>query len=166
MKPDIEIIEINEQAALTIRERTNLESIPERMGRIFSEILTFMGKNRIAPAGAPFAYWHNINPDSIGKGIFDMECGFPISMPVEGEGRIKRSKLPGGRVVTAMHIGSYETLEETYEAVMSWIKENGYQVGEDMWETYLTNPEEEPDKSKWMTKIFLPIKKSKVTRSS
>ncbi len=159
MKPDIEIREIDDQTVLTIRESAPIASIPERMGKIFSEILTFIGKKGIALAGAPFAYWHNMNSDSISKGIFDMECGFPINVPVEGEGRIKRSKLPGGQVITAMHIGSYETLAETYEVVMSWIKENGYQVEENMWETYLTNPAEEPDKSKWMTKIFLPIKK-------
>jgi len=159
MNPDIEIIEIIEQTTLTIREEAKTESVPERMGKIFSEILSFMDKKGIASTGAPFAYWHNMSSDSISKGIFDMECGFPISVLVEDKGRIKRSKLPGGRVITALHIGSYETLTETYEVVMAWIRKNGYQVEENMWETYLTNPAEEPDKSKWMTRIFLPMKK-------
>jgi effector-binding domain-containing protein len=158
MKPDINIKEIREQPTLTIRESAPMASIPDRMGKIFSEIIAFMGKKGIAPAGAPFAYWHNMNSESMSKGIFDMECGFPISMPAVGEGQIKSSKLPGGKAITAMHIGPYETLVETYEAIQAWIKEKGYQVEEDMWETYLTNPCEVPDKSKWMTEIFWPMR--------
>jgi effector-binding domain-containing protein len=158
MKLDIKILEIPEQHALTIREIANMASIPERIGKIFSDVMTLMSKKGIAPVGAPFAYWHNMNSESMSKGVFDMECGFPISRPVEGEGQIRSSKLPGGKVITAMHVGPYETLAETYGLVQAWIKENGYQVEEDMWETYLTNPCEVPDKSKWMTEIFWPIK--------
>jgi len=161
MKPDIKIKEISEQPTITIRENATMASIPVRIGKIYSEIITFMSKKGIAPAGAPFAYWHNMNSESMNKGVFDMECGFPIGAPVEGEGQIKASKLPGGKVATAMHIGPYETLVETYEAMQSWTKEKGYQVEDDMWEAYLTNPCEVPDKSKWMTEIFLPIKQSK-----
>lgn len=158
MKLNIEIKEMSEQPALTIRESANLESIPDRMGKIFSEIMEFMGNKGISPAGAPFAYWHNMNPESMLKGIFDMECGFPVGTPVEGEGLIQASRLPGGKVITAMHIGPYDTLAETYEAVRVRIGELGYEAGQDMWETYLTNPCEVPDKSKWITEIFWPVK--------
>ena len=48
-----------------------------------------------------------------------MECGFPVRVAVDGEGQIKKSKLPGGKVVTTMHIGPYDTLAETYEVVIS-----------------------------------------------
>jgi effector-binding domain-containing protein len=158
MMPDIKIKEIMEQPTLTIRETATMASIPERMGEIFSEIIAFMNKKGIAPAGAPFAFWHNMNSESISKGVFDMECGFPVGMPVEGASQIKASRLPGGKVVAALHIGPYEALAETYEVVQTWIKEKGYLVEEDMWETYLTNPCEVPDKSRWMTEIFWPIK--------
>lgn len=158
MKPDVKIREIKEQPTLVIRESTTMASIPSRMGQIFSEIIAFMAESGISPAGAPFSYWHNMNSESMSKGVFDMECGFPVSMPVEGKGQIKASKLPGGKVINATHIGPYETLAETYEAIQAWIKEKGYKVGEDMWETYLTNPSEVPDKSKWMTEVFWPLK--------
>lgn len=80
------------------------------------------------------------------------------SQPVDGLGRILRSSLPGGKVVTAIHIGPYEALAETYQAIGSWMNENGYRAGEDMWETYLTSPAEVPDKSRWMTQVFWPVK--------
>lgn len=158
MKPDIQIKEIREQPTLTIRESATMATIPERMGQIFSEVIAFMGKKGIVPAGTPFAYWHDMNSESMSKGVFDMECGFPVGVPAQGDGQIKASRLPGGKVITAMHIGPYESLAQTYEAVLAWVNEKGYQVKEDMWETYLTNPCEEPDKTKWMTEIFWPMK--------
>lgn len=158
MKLDIKVIDIEEQTVLSIRETASMPTIPEKIGQIFCEIGGFLGKRGMAPSGAPFAYWHGMTGESIEKGIFDMECGFPVSQPIDGQGRIMRSKLPGGKVVTAMHIGPYETLAQTYLALQSWIKENGYQAGEDMWETYLTNPDEVPDKSRWMTQLFWPVK--------
>ena len=95
MKLGIEIKDLAEQPTLTIRESASLESIPDRMGKIFTEIMAYMEKIGIAPAGAPFAYWHNMNSESMGKGIFDMECGFPVGVAVEGEGKIRASRLPG-----------------------------------------------------------------------
>src|SRR5512136_360466 len=97
---DIKIKEIREQPTLTIRETASMASIPERIGQIFSEIIGLLNKKGISPSGAPFAYWHNMNPESISKGVFDMECGFPVSKLVDGEGQIKASKLPGGNMVT------------------------------------------------------------------
>jgi effector-binding domain-containing protein len=158
MKPEIKIVEIKEQPTLTIRESADLASIPEKMGRIFMEIFAFMQKRGIVPVGPPFSYWHDVFSEAASKGIFDMEAGFPVSRPVESEGRIKAGKLPGGKAVKAVHIGPYETLSETYDAVLSWTKEKGYQVEEYMWETYLTDPDTVPDQSKWMTEIFWPIK--------
>jgi len=95
MKPDIKIKEISERPTITIRESATMASIPVRIGKIYSEIITFMSKKGIAPAGAPFAYWHNMNSESMNKGVFDMECGFPIGAPVEGEGQVKlRRRTP------------------------------------------------------------------------
>lgn len=158
MKVDIRIKDISGQITLVIRESTTIVAIPERMGQIFSEIIDFMNRNGIKPAGAPFAYWHNMNSEGISKGVLDMECGFPIEAPIEGEGQIKASKLPGGKVVTAMHIGPYETLHETYNIIQSWIEENGYEGEDNIWDTYLTNPREAQDESNWMTEISWPIK--------
>ncbi|MGA9097507.1 MAG: GyrI-like domain-containing protein, partial [Methanotrichaceae archaeon] len=75
---------------------------------------------------------------------------------VKGEGMMKSSKLPGGKTATALHIGPYDKLAEAYKAVESWIRDNGYQIAGNSWETYLSMPYEEP--SKIRTQIFWPVK--------
>ncbi len=138
---------------LSIREEVSLPSIPEEIGKIFKEIYEYMMKKGIAPMGPPFSCWHGMNDR-----VFDMESGFPVRCPAEGEGRIKRSTLPGGRAAVAMHIGPYDSLAGTYQALESWIKENGYQAEAYLWEVYMTDPCQEPDPSKWMTRVYWPIK--------
>jgi effector-binding domain-containing protein len=151
MLPDIKIIEIEEQPMLSIRETTSMQSIPEEMGKIFSETLAFMQAKVIAPVGPPFAIWHDMK-----DGMVDMECGFPVASLAEVEGRIRSSKLPGGKVATAIHIGPYDKLGEAYSAIESWIKDKEYQTAGKTWESYLTEPDVEP--SKIRTKIFWPLK--------
>lgn len=158
MKPDIKIVEVEEQPTLSVRENADMSSIAEKMGRIFMEIFAFMQKQGIVPAGPPFSHYRDVFSEATSKGVFDMECGFPVSGPAEGEGHIKAGKLPGGKAVKAVHIGPYQTLSETYEAVMAWAKEKEIRLGDDMWEIYLTDPDREKDSAKWMTEIFWPIK--------
>jgi effector-binding domain-containing protein len=158
MNPEIKIIELKEQPALTIRENISMPQIPEEIGKIYSEICAFMGRKGISPSGAPFSCWHEMNDESMARGVFDMEAGFPVSDAIEGEGRVKKSFLPAGRAVTAIHIGPYQTLAETYQILQSWIDEGGYSAKDYMWEVYLTDPCKEPDQSRWMTQIFWPIK--------
>jgi len=158
MKPDIKIVETKRQPTLAIRESTDLASIPDKMGRIFMEIFAFMQTRGIVPAGPPFAYYYDVNSMAANKGIVDMECGFPVSSPVEGDGRIRAGVLPAGKAISAIHVGPYDKLSETYDAILSWIQENGCQVEENMWETYLTDPCQEPDPAKWRTNIFWPLK--------
>ncbi|MFB3764711.1 MAG: GyrI-like domain-containing protein [Methanotrichaceae archaeon] len=151
MLQDIKVVEVKEQPVLSIRETTSMQSIPQKMGEIFSEIFTLMQKNKIAPVGPPFAYWHDMTGDKI-----DMECGFPVSGSAKGEGRIKSSKLPGGKVATALHIGPYDKLAEAYKAVESWIRDNGYHIAGNSWEAYLSMPDEAP--SKIRTQIYWRVK--------
>jgi effector-binding domain-containing protein len=151
MLQDIKIVEIDEQPVLSIRETAPMQSIPEEIGKIFSETLAFMQANNVAPVGPPFAIWHDMK-----DGMVDMECGFPIAEPAKVEGRIRNSKLPGGKVATAIHIGPYDKLGEAYSTIESWIKDNGYQTAGKTWESYLTQPDVEP--SKIRTEIFWPVK--------
>lgn len=151
MLQDIKVVEVKEQPVLSIRETTSMSSMPEKMGEIFSEIYAFMQKKAITPVGPPFAYWHGMD-----SGTADMECGSPVSESAKGEGRIKSSKLPGGKAATALHIGPYDQLGEAYKAVESWISDNGYQIAGSPWESYLTMPDVEP--SKIRTQIYWPVK--------
>ncbi len=65
--------------------------------------------------------------------------------------------LPAGRAFEAMHVGPYETLPETYGAIMAKMQAEGLTPGDAMWEYYLSDPAAEPDPAVWKTLIIWPV---------
>jgi effector-binding domain-containing protein len=54
-------------------------------------------------------------------------------------------------------VGPYDTLGETYAALMRWIGEQGRVVAGPMWEVYWTDPGTEPDPARWRTEVIIPV---------
>jgi effector-binding domain-containing protein len=153
MSLEIGLVETKEQDYLGIREVVEVSAIPTKMGELFGELFGFIGKKGIQPVGPPFAYYYSFSPKKI-----DMECGVPVSKSMGAEGRVQTGKLPSGNALRAVHIGPYDRLEETYNAMMAYAKEMDLDLEETMWECYLTDPESEPDPSKWRTEIFVLVR--------
>ena len=103
--------------------------------------------------GEPFAFYPSEPAD-----LIEVEAGVVTAVPVETSGEVVVSSLPGGRVVTALHVGPYEQLENSYRDLLAELDRAGLAlrpVG--MWEVYLTDPDEEPDPAKWRTRLYVPI---------
>lgn len=49
-------------------------------------------------------------------------------------------ELPGGKAVSLIHKGPYETISRSYEKVMAYIKEKGYTPKLPIREIYLKGP--------------------------
>ena len=69
----------------------------------------------------------------------DMEPCFPVRKAVEVEG-ISVRELPGGRCVSLMHKGSYDELGRSYEKILAYIREKGYQALLPSREVYIKGP--------------------------
>jgi DNA-binding transcriptional MerR regulator/effector-binding domain-containing protein len=73
------------------------------------------------------------------KEIADFETCVPIKKgkPVAG---IDVRELPGGRCVSLLHKGPYSELSRSYEKIMIYCKEKGYEIGVPCREVYLKGP--------------------------
>lgn len=60
-------------------------------------------------------------------------------------------------MVETTYVGPYDTMDSAYSALERYFAENGLVQGDVMWESYLTDPEEEPDPAKWETRISWPV---------
>ena len=79
-------------------------------------------------AGPPVTLYHD--PEWIEDAV-DLELVVPVGGGVEHletpAGRImKPGEVPGGQVAVAVHVGPYETIHETYQALGTWIEEHDY----------------------------------------
>jgi effector-binding domain-containing protein len=69
----------------------------------------------------------------------DMEPCFPIRKAVEVEG-VSVRELPGGRCISLLHKGPYEELGRSYEKILAYIREKGYQTLLPSREVYIKGP--------------------------
>ena len=82
----------------------------------------------------------------------------PVESDVKGNDLVRNSELPGGEVVSLMHVGPYDQLDTAHEMIKTWMSEQGRESKADPWEVYITDPEEEKDSAKWETLVRWPIK--------
>jgi effector-binding domain-containing protein len=150
---DYEIVDLEPQLTAVVRGVHPIAELPGFFQRAYGELFHMLGRNGIAPIGEPIAFYPSEPSD-----VVEVEAGVVVDWEVEPDGEVCASTLPGGRVVTALHVGPYETLEQTYRALLADMEAAGLvQRTGGMWEQYLTDPDAEPDQSKWQTRIFLPI---------
>jgi hypothetical protein len=68
---------------------------------------------------------------------------------------VRAGVLPECRAVQAMHVGSYDTLGTTHDAVKQWMREEGLNASDDMWEYYLSDQSTDP--ATWRTQVVWPV---------
>lgn len=115
----------------------------------YGEVVEFLRGQDKAPAGHPFARYHQLP-----GGRFEVEAGFPVAASVDSDGKTSASSLPGGRVAVAVHVGPYDTLGESYASVAEWLRLRDAVAAGDPWEIYHDPPTGDP--SAWRTEIVQP----------
>jgi effector-binding domain-containing protein len=88
---------------------------------------------------------------------FHVEAGFPVGRAIYGTDEIVGSSLPGGTVAITTHVGSYDGMEATYEALATWLDSRGSVPMGDPWEIYFSEPTDPP--GTWRTDIVQPYVK-------
>lgn len=63
-----------------------------------------------------------------------------MSAAVTPDGEVSPFELPGGRVVTGIHVGAYESLATSDRQLTEWAAAEGHSLAAHMWESYLTDP--------------------------
>ncbi|MGO1053408.1 GyrI-like domain-containing protein [Crossiella sp. CA198] len=134
---------------------TTFHLVADRIGEIVGLLLS-RGQEI---AGAPFLRYHVIDMDA----ELVVEAGVPVAEPQPGEGEIKPGELPAGRYVTLIHHGHPDGLIETITGMFAWAEAQGLtwdmttSAQGEHWgcrmESYLTNPQVEPDMNKWDTEL-------------
>lgn len=153
MRSEFGTREIEAQPYLGIRATAAMGELGSIMGPLFGEVYGYIQQAGQHPVGMPFSIYHSMAGQTV-----ELECGMPVSGPMDGTERIRACQLPAGKVATASHFGSYDELGDTWTALKEWVKSQGLEAAAAPWEVYVTDPEREPDQSKWRTDIFFPVR--------
>ena len=144
------------------RTQVTLQELGTVIPQLHSEVYAWLRQQGIAPAGAPFIRYRVINM----MAELDIELGVPVASSVAGDERICADVLPAGRYATLIYTDVARGIEAN-AALLKWGAQQG--LVWDMWtaengdrwgarlESYLTDPQEEPDPTKWETAVAIRL---------
>lgn len=154
MERTIEVKELADQPILSVRFRTSLAAIGDDLGKAYGAIFGYIGRAGAVPVGPPGTLYYG---EEFSEDDVDAEAYAPVAEVMPGEGEVVGRLLPGGKVASTMHAGSYQSIGDAYEAVMTWMSENGYKPSGPAREVYLTDPNAVKDPAGNRTEVVFPI---------
>lgn len=148
-----EVVAIDPQHAAVVRAEVPVEELPSVFDRAFHAVVEAVQAQGLEITGPPFGFYPRMPAETV-----EVAAGFPVTGPVTPIGEVTALELPGGRAVTAMHVGSYDALAQTYDELVEWVTAQGFELADHVWEAYLTDPAAEPDPAAWQTLITWPLR--------
>lgn len=123
------------------------EAIPAAMARLGPMIGA-----HVEMMGAPFTRY--LNDDCEAQQI---EVGFAVTSVPDDIPAGEAVEVPGGPAASAVYSGPYEGLADAWQQMYAWVAASPHEVAGPTVEIYLTDPESEPDSSKWQTQLIVPL---------
>jgi effector-binding domain-containing protein len=147
-----EIHHLAAQPVAIERATTDADGLPATIDRAFPTLFGQLARLGIQPAGPPFIRYLKTGDR------FEIELGVPLAEGVGELEDIEQSALPAGRAAVLRYAGAYDGLREACEQLKVWAEERDEEAAGPHWETYVTDPRTEPDPSKRITEICLPLR--------
>jgi effector-binding domain-containing protein len=123
------------------------------------DVLSHLASIGVEPAGPPLVIYRVIDMD----GDLQIEVGWPVPSEVAPGDSVTGGTLPAGRYVVGTYVGPYDGLLDANTELQDWGEQQGvtWAVEGDRWlgrfESYLSDPQTEPDPSGWRTDILYLI---------
>lgn len=76
-------------------------------------------------------------------------------------GALQFKTLPEIQAACVFHKGSYRTFSESYETVLRYIEENGYEIAGEIRESYIDGVWNRDDESQWLSEIQVPVRRAR-----
>lgn len=151
---DIAIETMEEQPTLVMWGKVAVQDMPQFLGRAFHAAAAHAETIGAEICGRPFARYRSLDAE---HRQFEVEAGFPVRGDLVGSEAVDVSSLPAGPAAVAVHLGPYEAMVPTYDAVLRFLDDQRAEPLGPAWEVYLSDPDKEPDPATWRTLIVQPF---------
>jgi effector-binding domain-containing protein len=153
MTKEIQVVTLEARPFVGIRR-----TVPQaELGAMFGEVLPQVGRwcaeNGVRPTSMPIGVYHAVNRETH---EFDVQPGFFVAEAGQQDGDISFDETAAGEALMATHVGPYETLGETWQALFAKAAEMGRSVSKSSWESYVDDPGE-VEVAQLRTEIYVPI---------
>jgi len=154
------VVNRDEQPYVAIRKQVAMQDIPTELPPLIGDVFGWLQQKGAAPVGAPFFRYFSMDPN----GNIDVDVGVPTVTALQGDERVHAGAFAAGRYAVLIHTGPYTGLRAAHGELLDWAEKNGvaWKTSKDgAWgariESYLTDPNVEPNAEKWQTEIAFQI---------
>jgi AraC family transcriptional regulator len=127
----------------------------------FGQLYEWIGQNGYTPSGPPIGVYFNA-PAQVPEDQLLWELRSPIAGKVAPSGPDKDGlgvkQVATIKVAATTHKGSFDTVAMTYEALVGWVMQNGYDIAGPCEEVYLKDPSQTPP-DELLTEVRFPVRK-------
>lgn len=152
---EIHEMDMQPRTYIAKREEVGFDKIADFYGKNFPKIYELTGKAGLKPAGSPSGIFYKWDSEA-------KKASMAAAIPVENAGaKVKDYEtitVPGGKTLFIDYYGAYEKSENAHYAMDEYMKEKNLTMNEVVVEEYITDPSTEKDTSKWLTRIYYPVK--------
>lgn len=127
------------------------DEVPVLMG----ELVGFVMAKGLQMMGPPFGVYFN-SPHEVPAEELMYEVGMPFAGEAEKEGRVKIKVNPEQLVLSTIYKGPYSECGTALGALAQYAYKNGYEIVGPPTETYLSDPNETPEKD-LVTEVWFPV---------
>lgn len=141
----------DEQPVLSIRTSTSMRDLPETILHGLARVSQVLAEGGVLPGGPAFVGYFNLD-------IHDMavEIGYPVKLPVRGDGDVIARTIPGGLAGVCTYTGPYQELATAYQQLNAYIESQGREPTGVSYEFYLNGPAVTPP-DELQTEIIFPL---------
>ena len=148
------------QVYMDIRTLAPFKGMSGVIRKLSDAMNAWIERHNIKPSGPPFLRYHVIDM----RGFMDIEFGFPVRKALPDDGQVKAGVLRAGRYASLIYSGGGIAGNR---ALIEWVRDQGLDL--DRWdtaqgdnfrgryETYLTDPNVEPRKSRWRIEVAIKL---------
>ena len=149
-----EIVDTDERETAVVRLTVPRREMPKVFGPAVGEVMSALARQGIDAVSPVFAHHLRMSP-----GVFDVEVGMAVASRVETAGRVTPGRLPATTMARAVYSGPYEGLAAAWGEFEAWMRANGHEGAEDLWEVYRVGPQSASDPADWRTELNRPLAK-------
>ena len=126
----------------------------ENLQDAFKSVYALIERQGLARAGASMTIY--TQADDTG---FSYQAAVPLAeAPKDApKGDIEVGQSPGGKALKFIHRGSYDSMDNTYEAITTYLDEKRLEAADSFIEEYETDPVTTPE-DKFVVTVYVPLK--------
>ena len=149
----VELVELPTRYVAALREQVATPELSDAFARLFPAAFGQAAQEGAPDIGHVVALYHAMDDAQT-----DVSAGVEVGAGYAPSAPLTLIELPAGEALQVDFYGPYTEIGAAHQAALAWCAEQGREPGGAHQERYITDPEAEPDPSKWLTQVIVPLK--------